>query len=531
MASPPYKTSKELVKGALILSIAALIVKVLSAVYRIPYQNIVGDIGFYIYQQVYPFYGIVLTLSTLGFPIIISKLIAEKQFSTKDIVAASLSILSAIALVMFVSLFLGAHWIAMKMGDPHLTGLFQIISFYYLLMPVTSVLRGYYQGINNMMPTALSQVAEQFIRVTTILVLTPFLMYQGYSLYDAGEGAIFGSVTGGIAGLLVLVVFWSWRKKSRAIHVQRVHRTSFSLIMKMLLFQGFAFCIASLVLVLFQLVDSLHLYALLRQAGLGEVAAKEWKGIYDRGQPLLQLGTVVANSLSLAIVPLVSSYLKKNLERELHSKITLALRVSVTIGVAATVGLICLIEPVNQMLFTDTKGSTTLAIFSISIFLASLMMTITAIIQSLGSYIAPVVIVLVGIMGKWFLDLWFVPRYQISGAALATVLALFGMTFCFTILLKTRLKTSLFNKEDMWLIGRSALFMSGALVLVNMMFALLSNETRSMAALQALMGVGIGATVFIVSIIRANLFKQEELALLPFGSKLVRLSKKNGRRY
>lgn len=531
MASPPYKTSKELVKGALILSIAALIVKVLSAVYRIPYQNIVGDIGFYIYQQVYPFYGIVLTLSTLGFPIIISKLIAEKQFSTKDIVATSLSVLSVIALVMFVSLFLGAHWIATKMGDPHLTRLLQIISFYYLLMPVTSVLRGYYQGMNNMMPTALSQVAEQFIRVTTILVLTPFLMYQGYSLYDAGEGAIFGSITGGIAGLLVLVVFLGWRKKSRAIHVQRLHRTSFSMIMKILLFQGFAFCIASLVLVLFQLVDSLHLYALLRQAGLGEVAAKEWKGIYDRGQPLLQLGTVVANSLSLAIVPLVSSYLKKNLERELLSKITLALRVSVTIGVAATVGLICLIEPVNQMLFMDTKGSTMLVIFSISIFLASLMMTITAIIQSLGSYIAPVVIVLVGIMGKWFLDLWFVPRYQISGAALATVLALLGMTFCFTILLKKRLKTSIFNKKDVWLIGRSAFLMSVALVLVNMIFALLSNETRYMAALQALIGVGTGATVFIVTVIRANLFKQEELALLPFGSKLVRLSKKNGRRY
>ena len=83
MADKPYKTSKDLLKGAFILSIAALIVKVLSAAYRIPYQNIVGDIGFYIYQQVYPFYGIVLTLSTLGFPIIISKLIAEKEFSKK----------------------------------------------------------------------------------------------------------------------------------------------------------------------------------------------------------------------------------------------------------------------------------------------------------------------------------------------------------------------------------------------------------------------------------------------------------------
>ena len=123
MADRPYKTSRDLLKGAFILSVAALIVKVLSAAYRIPYQNMVGDIGFYIYQQVYPFYGIVLTLATLGFPIIISKLIAEQEFSKKDILAASFLVLSVISLVLFSSLFLGAEWVAGKMGDPDLTSL------------------------------------------------------------------------------------------------------------------------------------------------------------------------------------------------------------------------------------------------------------------------------------------------------------------------------------------------------------------------------------------------------------------------
>ncbi|MDA6131309.1 oligosaccharide flippase family protein, partial [Escherichia coli] len=73
----PVQTSGDLFKGALILTIAALITKILSAVYRAPFQNIVGDVGFYIYQQVYPFYGIIIVLSTYGFPVIISKLYAE----------------------------------------------------------------------------------------------------------------------------------------------------------------------------------------------------------------------------------------------------------------------------------------------------------------------------------------------------------------------------------------------------------------------------------------------------------------------
>ena len=208
------------------------------------------------------------------------------------------------------------------------------------------------------------------------------------------------------------------------------------------------------------------------------MAAKEWKGVYDRGQPLLQLGTVVANSLSLSIVPLVSSYVKKNLESELVSKIKLALRVSVTIGVAATVGLICIMNPVNQMLFTDVKGSLTLSIFSISILFSSIIMTLTAIIQSLRFYKAPVMIVLAGVVSKWFLDLWFIPRYQISGAAISTVLALLGMTIALSVILKDCVKAPLFMKKDVWIILRSAVFMGFALFLFNSIFELFSNQTR-----------------------------------------------------
>lgn len=71
-------SKKLLLKGTAILSVAGLLSKVLSAVYRVPFQNIVGDVGFYIYQQVYPFYGIAVSFATYGFPVVISKLYAEK---------------------------------------------------------------------------------------------------------------------------------------------------------------------------------------------------------------------------------------------------------------------------------------------------------------------------------------------------------------------------------------------------------------------------------------------------------------------
>ena len=76
-------------------------------------------------------------------------------------------------------------------------------------MPVASVIRGYYQGQGNMIPTALSQVLEQLIRVATILLLSLFLIRHGSSLYEVGTGAVFGSVTGGLTGLFILLAFYS----------------------------------------------------------------------------------------------------------------------------------------------------------------------------------------------------------------------------------------------------------------------------------------------------------------------------------
>src|SRR5256885_8404663 len=80
----PVNQSKALFRGAFILTLAALITKILSAFYRIPFQNIVGDVGFYIYQQVYPFYGMAMVLSTTGFPVVISKLYAEQKEKGND---------------------------------------------------------------------------------------------------------------------------------------------------------------------------------------------------------------------------------------------------------------------------------------------------------------------------------------------------------------------------------------------------------------------------------------------------------------
>ncbi|MBL3612514.1 oligosaccharide flippase family protein, partial [Bacillus sp. RHFS18] len=113
-------------KGAFVLVVAGIVTKILSAVYRVPFQNIVGDVGFYIYQQVYPFLGIAVMLSTSGFPVIISKLMNDYSDHKQKIMKISALYVTAAGLVLFALMYAGAAPLAGFMGDARLVMLIRV---------------------------------------------------------------------------------------------------------------------------------------------------------------------------------------------------------------------------------------------------------------------------------------------------------------------------------------------------------------------------------------------------------------------
>ena len=175
--------TKTLLKGALILSLASLIAKILSAFYRVPFENIVGNTGFYVYQQVYPLYGIGMTFALSGFPVFISKLIAEQegQLAKVNLARRLFVILSFFAGGIFIFLQLTSGLIANSMGDGQLELLIKSVSFMFLFMPLLAVGRGYYQGTFNMVPTAISQVSEQLVRVAVVLLAAYLFTKRGWT--------------------------------------------------------------------------------------------------------------------------------------------------------------------------------------------------------------------------------------------------------------------------------------------------------------------------------------------------------------
>lgn len=524
-------SSNQFLKGAMVLTVAALVTKVLSAVYRVPFQNIVGDIGFYIYQQVYPFYGIAIALSTYGFPVIISKLVAEKiengdEEGAKNVAVTSFMFLCIVGLSWFLIVYFGAGMIARWMGDPLLKPLIQVISLSFLLLAPLSVLRGYYQGREDMVPTAVSQVTEQTIRVATILVFSTILVSQGYSLYIAGNGALFGSITGGLGGLLVLLFIVTARREKLFSRKSLRLSPDYLHIWSRLLMNGTAICVSAMLLVLLQFVDSLNVYSLLTSSGMDTESGKTWKGIYDRGQPFVQLGTVVATSISLTIVPLVTSaYLKKkeNLIREYNQ---LSLKISITIGFAATLGIINIMVPTNTMLFENALGSKVIAVFCLSIFFSCLILTFAGIFQGIGKIYYPAFCILIGILIKYIGNAYLIPVMGIMGASMATVVSLTVITGMMILKLR-RLFPIRFFPFSFY----KTLLLSGAAMTIVLQVFLQMYDTllvkgmpeRELSVLFSLGGACLGAIIFLIVFLRGNVLSREEVGFLPFGSKWVRL--------
>ena len=525
--------SKALFRGAFILTIAALVVKILSAFYRIPFQNIVGDIGFYIYQQVYPIYGIAIVLSTTGFPVVISKLYAEQREKgnvdkSRLLLFTSFIYLQLFGFICFLILYFGADIIALWMNDPHLAILLRVVSIVYLTFPFVSILRGYYQGIGDMVPTALSQVGEQTIRVLTILLLSYLFMQKGYSPYLVGGGAMFGSITGSMVSSIILFMFlwirkeWKWIAPSRGMF--RTFAVEIKEIFKALTFQGLMICLSGMLLIFIQLADSLNLYSLLTINGMEKDMAKSLKGIFDRGQPLIQLGTVAATSLSLTLVPLITRERLSEKQSNLTDKVQLALKVSIVIGLGASAGLWAIIRPTNIMLFENDLGSTELGILGFVILFTSIILTIIAIMQGLGSLVFPALAVTVSFPIKYGLNMLLVPWCGTKGAAISTIITLAFVTIVLLLKLKKMFSARLASFRSLatvlWATTAMVVFLKGYIWGTDIFMDDFHLE-RIGAAMQSLSAVFFGGIIFLVIILRGGVFLEQELTLFPLGSRLI----------
>ncbi|QCR34344.1 polysaccharide biosynthesis protein [Lysinibacillus sp. SGAir0095] len=517
---------KEYMKGALLLTVAALIVKVLSAVYRVPFQNLVGDQGFYIYQQVYPFISLFVVWTSGGFAVAISKMLADSQTFTepeerKNLIRRTIfQYLTVLSVIFFCILFFGANFLSRIMGDNQLAPLLRTGAFVTLCMPILAIMKGSFQAKAEMTPVAYAQVIEQLVRVGIILLGATFIMTTSKSLYAAGNAAVFGTVIGEIAGVILLLYF---SKKIKLIPGKFKGKERKWPIVKEVTILSLSVSMSSLLLLCFQLIDSFTVFSILLDNGMAEIEAMKMKGIYDRGQPLVQLGVIIASSLSLAIVPLVAYQTKKKDGRGAAPFIQLTYRVSLLLGVAASIGLVIVMPYVNEMLFKTNSLSIVLMIYVLQIIPLSIILTFTAILQGMNKLRIPAFILLGGIALKWICNLVLIPNLDVLGAAIASNVGLFICAGLLMVYLKQLLRIKLAKRDFYIKLGFASGSMILSVIVINtlLQIALGSLSGRLLAVIIGGCLIVTGAFVYLTIVAKSRLLAEKEWFLVPFGRRMA----------
>jgi polysaccharide transporter, PST family len=495
-------------EGALLLTAAALAVKLLSAVYRIPYQNMTGDFGFYVFQQAYPFYAIAAAVAFTGFPMALSKMIASEKSNNDHLIKTSIWTSFLLGIISFAFLFLSAPYIAILMGDSHLVLPIRVISVLFLFIPLSAFLRGTYQGYGDMQLTAVSQLLEQTVRVSGILLISYYFVKEGYSSYETGAGALSGSVLGAVASGLFLLFFW--RKGITPLyHPQAKIRASYG---AELLKSSIYLSLSALVLALMQLVDAFLFVNVWVESGMKAYDAKLLKGVFDRGQPLLQLGTVAAASVALAVVPEMAHLVQQKRNADIQSLTKLSVKISVVFGGAAAAGLICIMKPLNTMLFKNAEGSSALAILCLSIVSVSIIYTSTGLLQGIGHGRYAALSIFAAMFVKIAGNLILIPYFGMEGAALSTFLATSIAAVLQLIKLQaaTQFLSNVRTVTVFSYILSLGVMIAGVLLWMLVAEAVFEGNTRLDAMFISITASIFGGVFYITAIIKLKIFSQVE---------------------
>jgi len=526
---------RSFVQGAMLLAGAAMISKLLGSVYTIILQNIIGDHGMGLFQMAYPIYATLLAIATAGFPVAISKLVAERlaksdESGARQTFRVASSILSIGGIVCFAVLYFGAPMWAAIAGDIQAAPAIRAIAPALLIVPMMSVIRGYFQGYQWMEPTAASQVVEQFVRVATIIGLAVYLTNHGYSQSISAAGAAFGAVTGAAAGMLLLLYFWKRRPQPRTEQIpERLGQWATA---KQLLYYAFPISLGALVVPLMNNVDVVTVVNLLKSQGEGQSLATTQFGLLSgRAYKLMMLPTTLAAGIGIAVMPAISEAFTLGFRKLMEDRVDMAVRLTTLLSLPAAMGLYFLATPVDIALFKDAAGSTTIQIMAIATVFASLQTTWAAILQGAGWVYLPVFNLLLAAGVKLIGNLWLVPKHGIAGAAVATVLSYATAAILNLIAIRKYLHLS-FRFRHWLLRPLIATFIMSAMVYAMARQWVLwggLNSSRLLVGFGCCIIITCGMGVYFVALIVSGAISKSEIGAIPVvGSRLVALCSRIG---
>lgn len=510
-------SKQSFLQGAFILIFAGFITRILGFVNKIVVARIMGAEGVGLYMMAVPTLLLIITITQLGLPVAISKLVAEAEASNdrrkiKRILVVSLATTGSLSIIFTIGMVLFAPVISSYfLTDSRAFYPLIAISPIVPIVALSSVLRGYFQGRQNMKPTAYSQVIEQVVRITLVAILTN--AFLPYGIEFAAAGAMISVVIGELASLIYMIFMFKLKKRVKVRqqfwNYLNNGKNTFQELMGIALPTTGSRLIGSISFFFEPIVVSQSLAL----AGITTVVAtKQYGELAGFAIPLLFLPTFITYSLSVSLVPAISEAAAQKHFNLIHHRLRQALRLALISGGISCVILYVFAIPIMDLMYNApsvAKYLKVMAPFSIFLYFQG---PLQAALQALNLAKAAMINSLIGALLK--ISAVFVlasrPELGIMGAALAIVAGFMLVTLLhFSTLIKTVGYT--FHARD-FLKAIICIVFSGwvATLLYEHAFIYSSMLTKT------LLSIGLTGILYCILLMILGLIHKEEVRRVPF---------------
>ena len=546
MQEQTYKKHKFLMQGS-ILAIAGIFVRIIGLLYRIPMVNIIGTRGNGYYTSAYGVYSLFLILSSYTFPAAISKIISQRLASgrlkdVKNVIKYSFILAIVVGLITSLIMYFGADMISFLHRKPYLKFALRALAPTLFIMSILGILRGIFQGMGNMVPTAVSQIFEQIANAITSLIFAFILFNRGkianiiydseeYSYAFGAEGGAIGTGIGAFVALvfLTLMLIKLQSKFKRFIENNNNYRPETAPEIYGVLFSTIVpIVIASTIYNLTTVVDDL-IFSNALTFMKSELNIVVLWGVFGNYHLLFNIPVAVASSLTSSIIPSISASVAQNDVREVVLKVKYSVKYAMLIVVPAFVGLFVLADPICRVLFREHLDMliSMLRAGSIAVVFFSYATVTNGILHGLGLYNLPLknavialVVHIAAMIGMLLLNLN-IYAVVYGMIVFAIVLSVLNQRDINRIV---RYRNSKFQRR--YILTFSLMFMSAGLMGVATYFTnrflikfFANNDSFFMLVTRLVVCIVIGGFVYSFFVIMLGVVRKRDAQYIPFISK------------
>ena len=533
--------------GVTVLAISTVFVKLCGALYKIPLNNILGDQGVTHFMSAYNIYAFLLTLSTAGLPLALSKLISEagatnRQNQIRRCLRTALVLFVSMGAVGSTAMLLFTEELAAWMNNSMAYWPIKALGISVVCVTVMCAFRGYAQGRQNMVPTAVSQFLEAFFKLVIGLPLAWLLINKGFGLEIGAAGAIVGVSIGTVLATLYMTVnYLRHRPTLQGTDVPQ----SYPVILRRLLALGIPITIGQAGMSLLNLLDQKIIMGQLQSLTAAEIAAgtlspmtsAEIEGVssalygqYTFSSTLFNLPASFLPAVAISLVPAISVAVARKEHREVTRVVTTSFRLIGMLALPAGVGMSVLAGPILQILYPAQAAAAAAATYHLqilgiaSIFVCIMLLT-NSIMQAHGKVYLPICTMLIGGTVKVIINYNLVgdPAINIKGAPIGTLVC-YSLIALVNLIIVRHLLTEKPNYFAIFFkpILASAVMGAAAWASHGLLSRVLTGGYVS-HALATLGAIGIAVVVYFVLVLSLRIITAEDLRMIPKGEKIARL--------